>query len=200
LEQSRWHIATKSPRRAKSRNSSAGRTSRHARKCNATSRESRALAASVTSAQQSYASVRSNATASEAFRSKSTSPGFRHMVVFPVAIHTASFGADHVSFGVARPPRLAMAARIASSTSGNDRIFFFDAFDASSSSSSSVSSSSPLSLWPYFALSAANESAAEDTETFSFSFSLAPRAVAVAVASSSLSSSSVNALSSRSSS
>ena len=121
------------------------------------------------------------------------------MVVFPVAIHTASFGADHVSFGVARPPRLAMAARIASSTSGNDRIFFVD---ASSSSSSSVSSSSPLSLWPYFALSAANESAAEDTETFSFSFSfsLAPRAVAVAVASSSLSSSSVNALSSRSSS
>ena len=118
------------------------------------------------------------------------------MVVFPVAIHTASFGADHVSLGVARPPRLAMAARIASSTSGNDRIFFFDA----SSSSSSVSSSSPLSLWPYFALSAANESAAEDTETFSFSFSfsLAPRAVAVA--SSSLSSSSVNALSSRSSS
>ena len=120
------------------------------------------------------------------------------MVVFPVAIHTASFGADHVSFGVAAPPKAAIAERTASSVSGNDRAEDDDETACSSSPSSLPSLA--LSLWPYFALSAANESSFASIRSPGRARSSSLVVVFVAVASSSLSSSSVNALSSRSSS
>ena len=149
---------------------------------------SRCLWLSVTSEHCSYCSLKSNATASEAFSSNEISPALLHIVVFVVAIHTASLGALHVNLGVTHPSRLVIAFWSCWSNSGKFLTGLIPTglwLGVFSSSSSSESESLSLSL--PFPPNLARNAAKDSFNVFLASDSSNP--------SSSLSSASVNALS-----